>query len=137
MTRASSMPVQMQHLLGAMAVAAALAGCGRPATEPIASPAPAASPPAAGPARWIGRWQGPEGSFLDISGGAGAYRVTVQNLDGPRSFDATASEDAIRFTRDGVTETIRAGSGADTGMKWLADKKDCLVVKAGEGYCRS
>jgi len=134
--RPPTMTMQVQQVLGAAAIAAALAGCGRPAHEPVAPTAPAASRPAAGPARWIGRWQGPEGTFLDISGSAGAYRVTVQNLDGPRSFDAIASEDAISFTRDGVKETIRAGSGADTGMKWLADKKDCLVVKAGEGYCR-
>jgi hypothetical protein len=26
--------------------------------------------------------------------------------------------------------------GARTGMKWLADKRDCLTVAFGEGYCR-
>ena len=34
------------------------------------------------------------------------------------------------------TETIIATSGKGTGMKWLADKHDCLVIKPGEGYCR-
>jgi hypothetical protein len=104
-------------------------------THAASAPAAAASAKPATDA-WIGRWLGPEGTFLDIAGGSGTYRVTVQNLDGPRTFDATASGLLIRFTRDGVNETIRAGSGADTGMKWLMDKKDCLVVKAGEGYCR-
>ena len=47
-----------------------------------------------------------------------------------------AAGDTIAFERGGIKETIRAGSGADTGMKWLSEKKDCLVVKPGEGYCR-
>lgn len=124
-------------MLGAAAVAAALVGCGKTSPEPVAPPQSTASTAVALPTRWLGRWQGPEGTFLDISGGAnGSYRVTVQNLDGPRSFDATAGTDWLSFTRDGINETLRAGSGADTGMKWLADKTDCLVVKAGEGYCR-
>ena len=38
--------------------------------------------------------------------------------------------------RDGVRESLRPGSGVETGMKWLQDKSDCLVVKPGEGYCR-
>jgi hypothetical protein len=39
--------------------------------------------------------------------------------------------------RDGTTETIRATDGAGTGMKWLANKTDCLVVTVGsEGFCR-
>jgi hypothetical protein len=31
---------------------------------------------------------------------------------------------------------LRATDGAGTGMKWLADKTDCLVVAPGEGFCR-
>ncbi len=124
-----------------------LAACSKAPPEP--APAPAATPPAVVPApegtaasaavdvsAWLGRWQGPEGTFLEISGTPGAYRVTVQNLDGPRSFDAATSATGLSFVRDGVTETVRAGNGVETGMKWLADKQDCLVVKAGEGYCR-
>lgn len=126
---------------GCLTLVAAItcSGCSKTAPEPPPAPVAASGPVATAadmPAAWLGRWQGPEGTFLDISGTAGAYRVTVQNLDRPRSFDATASAGTLSFTRDGVTETVRAGSGADTGMKWLADKKDCLVVKAGEGYCR-
>lgn len=101
-----------------------------PAASTGAAPEPDVSP------GWFGRWQGPEGTFLEIAGGPGTYRVTVQNLDGPRTFDAKAGSGTLVFLRDGALETIRAGNGVDTGMKWLADKKDCLVVKAGEGYCR-
>src|SRR6266851_9768506 len=32
-------------------------------------------------------------------------------------------------------ETIRSGNGEQTGMKWLLDKKNCLVTRYGEGYC--
>ncbi len=88
---------------------------------------------------FTGKWTGPEGTSLVISplGVGGNYTVTVTNLDGPRDFPATTMAGGITFTRDGKTLTIHHGSGADTGMKWLADKTDCLVVDANEGYCRS
>ncbi|MDY6983112.1 MAG: hypothetical protein SV422_08495 [Pseudomonadota bacterium] len=85
---------------------------------------------------WLGDWRGPEGTLLTIAGGQGVYRVTVRDLDGPRSFDGNAVPNGIAFTRDGVTETITATDGAGTGMKWLADKRDCLVIHPGEGFCR-
>lgn len=59
------------------------------------------------------------------------------NLDGARTFPATATAEGISFERDGVRESIRVTDGAATGMKWLADKSDCLTVKPGEGYCRN
>lgn len=85
---------------------------------------------------WLGRWNGPEGTFLSLAGGNGTYEVTVQNLDGPRLFAGVAVGEQIRFERDGVTELIRATDGAATGMKWLAEKSDCLTIRLGEGYCR-
>ena len=85
---------------------------------------------------WVGTWQGPEGTSLAIAKQEVGYEVTVTNLDGPRSFHGVAADDVLEFERDGVRETLRAGDGAATGMKWLAGRKDCLVVKAGEGYCR-
>lgn len=85
---------------------------------------------------WLGKWTGPEGTFLELAGGHGKYDVTVQNLDGPRKFEGRYADGGIEFDRDGARETIRATNGAETGMKWLADKKNCLTVRAGEGYCR-
>lgn len=85
---------------------------------------------------WLGRWSGPEGTFLLLEGGEGRYRVTVQNLDGPRTFDGIAVGDRIQFVRDGIVESVSATNGADTGMKWLRDKANCLTVRFGEGYCR-
>lgn len=111
-----------------------------PAPTPSSSAAPAPASPVATPPpipdQWLGQWHGPEGSFVRITGGQGHYDVTIQNLDGPRTFAGTAVGDRIEFQRDGQTEALRASNGQQTGMKWLAEKKDCLTVKAGEGYCR-
>lgn len=117
-----------------------LLACGAKDPPPAASTPDVAatrpSPSVAPTDRWIGKWSGPEGTFLEILGGSGKYRITIRNLDGPRSFDGVGQGGRITFERDGASESLRAGSGAETGMKWLADKTDCLVVKAGEGYCR-
>jgi hypothetical protein len=85
---------------------------------------------------WLGDWRGPEGTLLTLAGGQGAYRVTVRDLDGPRSFDAHAVDGGIAFERDGRMETIRATDGVGTGMKWLMEKRDCLVIRPSEGFCR-
>ncbi len=85
---------------------------------------------------WLGTWTGPEGTFLKLDGANGTYDVTIQNLDGARTFRGTAAGDAIVFERDGLQESISATDGAATGMKWLSDKVHCLTVRRGEGYCR-
>ena len=84
---------------------------------------------------FTGKWTGPEGTSLAVTPQGAGYTVTVVNLDGPRDFTGTAQGDGIVFTRDGQVFTIRKGTGDDTGMKWLAGKKDCIVVATGEGYC--
>jgi hypothetical protein len=85
---------------------------------------------------WLGTWTGPEGTSLEIEKDKFAYRLTVTDLDGPRVFRGAAARGGIDFMRDGESLTIRPGSGADTGMKWLAGKHTCLVVAPHEGYCR-
>jgi hypothetical protein len=87
--------------------------------------------------QWSGQWNGPEGTFLRIAGGQGKYEITIQNLDGPRTFQGSAAGHQIQFERDGVKESIRATNGVETGMKWLSEKSNCLTVRAGEGYCRN
>jgi hypothetical protein len=99
-------------------------------------PTPESPPASPGPPQWIGKWFGPEGTFVDIATDAGQYRITISNLDGPRTFPGVADGRQLTFERDGVRESLRAGTGVETGMKWLLEKKDCLVVKPGEGYCR-
>jgi membrane-bound lytic murein transglycosylase MltF len=86
--------------------------------------------------KWLGQWNGPEGTFLVLSKSADKYKVKIQSLDGPATYEGVRAGGRINFTRNGKTESIRAGRGQDTGMKWLMDKKNCLVIKAGEGFCR-
>lgn len=85
---------------------------------------------------WLGRWNGPEGTYLRIESGGGRYKVTIQDLDAARTFEGRSTAGQIVFERDGVKESIRATAGPDTGMKWLADKANCLTIRPGEGYCR-
>lgn len=99
--------------------------------------APAVSVAAIDPSAFTGKWTGPEGTALTITPQGADYKVTVQNLDGPRDFVGTAADGGIQFIRDGQTFVIRPGSGEETGMKWLADKDNCLIVAPGEGFCRS
>ena len=110
-----------------------LAGCGKKE-----SPAPVAKPPAVSALdAWQGTWNGPEGTYLKLTAKPGSrYEIVIADLDGPRSFEGVGSGDEIHFTRDGQQERIQATDGAGTGMKWLADKSECLMVKPGEGYCR-
>jgi hypothetical protein len=126
----------------------ALAACGRQPSPPASASAPSTSAPdtsAAGASapvpgvatdRWLGHWTGPEGTYLDIVGGHGRYAITIRNLDGARTFDGTGQGDRIAFERDGAAESLHATNGAETGMKWLAEKSNCLTVRTGEGYCR-
>lgn len=87
----------------------------------------------------LGRWVGVEGMYLVVAKGAapGRYRLDMQwDLDHKGSFAGRAEGDAIAFDRAGVHERLRPTDGAATGLKYLADKRDCLTVKPGEGYCR-
>ena len=110
-----------------------------PASSDVASAVtsrPSVSAASVDPATFTGKWTGPEATFLTITPDGAGYKVEVQNLDGPNDFYGAPVADGIQFTRDGTTYIIHPGTGADTGMKWLADKHHCLVVTAGEGYCR-
>jgi hypothetical protein len=85
---------------------------------------------------WIGRWNGPEGTYLGISKSGDTYEIQIKDLDKVQTYRGTATSDGISFERNGKGETIRLGNGERTGMKWLADKKDCLVIRKSAGYCR-
>jgi hypothetical protein len=86
--------------------------------------------------QWLGKWIGPEGTYLQLSKSADHYTVLIQSLDGRNAYQGNSTPSGIEFQRDGKTETIHAGIGQDTGMKWLLDKKNCLVIHTGEGFCR-
>jgi hypothetical protein len=86
---------------------------------------------------WLGQWNGPEGTYLLLSKEGGRWMVTIQSLDGPQTYEGVAAGgDHLEFERDGKLESIRAASGQQTGMKWLLEKSDCLMIRTGEGFCR-
>ena len=87
---------------------------------------------------WIGKWTGVEGLFLDIAKTEtpGSYKLTVGLMDGTKDYTGTASGETITFLRNGVKETIRPATGDETGLKWLAGKPNCLMIKQAEGFCR-
>jgi hypothetical protein len=95
------------------------------------------------PYAWAGRWTGPEGTYLELNQvqavdtAPASYDIAIRDLDRERRYSGHAQGDTIVFTRNGVTETIRQGNGKETGMKWLADKHRCLIIRTGEGYCRN
>ena len=103
------------------------------------SPRATATPPTKGNIqadKWLGQWNGPEGTYLLLSKSGERFVVKIQSLDGPNTYEGISVGDRIQFERDGKTEIIRAGTGAETEMKWLLDEKNCLIIKAGEGFCR-
>jgi hypothetical protein len=85
---------------------------------------------------WLGKWIGPEGTFLELARADGGYDVLVQSLDGPAHYAGVPVDAHIEFTRAGKRESIQATDGPGTGMKWLAEKHDCLVIQPSEGFCR-
>jgi hypothetical protein len=126
---------------GFLVLLLSIAGC-RNQTSSVSSTAPLSAPNSAGAVteptdEWLGRWDGPEGTYLELSRNGDKYVVVIQDLDGPKKFEGFGDGHRIRFTRDGKTEFISAGDGEAAGMKWLADKKNCLLTKKGEGWCRN
>ena len=91
-------------------------------------------------AAWAGKWTGVEGMYLTITPGElGKYKLEMQagTDDSTKgSYDGADSEHGIQFKRGGEQLSLHRGNGDDTGLKYLAGKKECLIVKSGEGYCR-
>ena len=89
-------------------------------------------------ADWAGKWIGVEGMFVTITPGEpGKYKLEMQSdLDTKGTYDGADSEHGIKFKRGTEELSLRRGSGDETGLKYLAGKKECLIVKDGEGYCR-
>ncbi|MGV7120640.1 hypothetical protein [Sphingopyxis sp. 550A] len=89
-------------------------------------------------ASWAGKWTGVEGMYATITTAEpGKYKLEMQSdLDTKGSYDGEDSEHGIKFKRGSEDLSLRRGSGDETGLKYLAGKKDCLIVKPGEGYCR-
>ena len=100
-----------------------------------------ATDPATAPHRfadWAGKWTGVEGMYATITPTEpGKYKLEMQSdLDTKGTYDGKDSEHGIKFKRGSEELSLRRGSGDETGLKYLAGKKECLIVKEGEGYCR-
>ena len=89
-------------------------------------------------ADWAGKWTGPEGMYVTITAAdPGKYKLEMQSdLDTKGTYDGSDSEHGIQFTRGTEKLSLTRASGDETGLKYLAGKKECLKVKDGEGYCR-
>ena len=89
-------------------------------------------------ADWAGKWTGVEGMYATITPTEpGKYKLEMQSdLDTKGTYDGEDSEHGIKFKRGSEELSLRRGSGDETGLKYLAGKKECLIVKEGEGYCR-
>ena len=89
-------------------------------------------------ASWAGKWTGVEGMYVTITTAEpGKYKLEMQSdLDTKGTYDGQDSEHGIQFTRGTDKLSLTRASGDETGLKYLAGKKECLIVKAGEGYCR-
>lgn len=86
---------------------------------------------------WLGRWAGVEGTSLEISKKGDQFAIRITDLDGPKTYEGVAAGDHLEFKRGDKTETIRPTDGNGTGMKYLTEEKNCLVITVGsEGYCR-
>lgn len=120
-------------------------------TPPVATQSPSISPEAANLAeaavqKLIGKWDGQEGTYLTVTEKMGAdgkqqfprkFEVEIKDLDKAERFEGTAKDGVIEFTRKGKTETVKAATGAETGMKYLEKETNCVVVtKGSEGFCK-
>ena len=89
-------------------------------------------------ADWAGKWTGPEGLYVIITPGTeGKITLEMQSdLDTKGSYEGTATAGGISFKRGDEMLTLKQATGDETGLKYLAGKKNCLMVKSGEGFCR-
>ena len=85
----------------------------------------------------VGRWSGADGKYVNITRKGDKYSIELSDTAGPKTYDGTAKGDVIEFTRNGKTETIKAASGAETGIKGFEKENNCVMItKGSEGYCK-
>lgn len=111
------------------------------AADTAAAVAPATTAAANAPvshAEWAGKWVGVEGMFVEITPTeGGGYSLTMQSdLDTQGTYAGVDAPGGIAFERGGRQLLLKAATGDQTGLKYLAGKSDCLMVAEGEGYCR-
>ena len=107
-------------------------------TNAMPATPPAPSETAMLEADYLGRWTGVEGMYLVVASrpGGGVTLDMQWDLDHKGTFDGSVTAEGLRFMRKDVAEIAVHANGDNTGLKYLAGKQDCLLVKPGEGYCR-
>ncbi len=113
-------------------VLAGLLTCACSRSEPPTPPP--VPPPSYG--HWIGQWAGPEGTSLAVTKTGDVYTVSIRDLDRSTTYKAEPVAEGLQFERRGQLEVLHATDGPGTGMKWLAERRECLTVNPGEGFCR-
>lgn len=131
---------RLMMLCAAMICATGLVACGPAQPEAEAPLAPEVTVAAPLPTdAWVGDWIGVEGNTLKIeaTGTPGEYKILERTLDGPLSYTGRAAGATIAFQdADQQARTIQAGTGEQTGLKYLAGKTNCLWIASGRGFCR-
>ena len=108
-----------------------------PAASPAGSPSPASNIAAGKADSLIGRWAGTGEAYLNVTKKGDKFSIEIAGASGPKTFEGTAKGDVIEFMRNGKTETLRAGSGGDTGVKGFEKETNCVVITKGtEGFCK-
>ncbi len=85
---------------------------------------------------YMGTWTGAKGATLKILPNGAAYTLTIADASGRHDYPAAVKDGTLTFDRDGATLTLTKGDGTATGDSDLKGKHDCIIVAAGEGYCR-
>ncbi len=85
---------------------------------------------------FMGTWTGVKGATLKIVPNGTAYTITLADGTASHSYAATVKDGTLTFDRDGQNYTLTKGDGTATGEDELKGKHDCIIVAAGEGYCR-
>lgn len=132
----------MRIVIGALALAL-LGGCSGQTSPDDATSSPAIAVDAAAteatvPLEWAGKWIGPEGLYVIIRplDGSSVELEMQSDLDTLDTYAGSITPEGISFERGGEMLLLKPASGADTGLKYLAEKTNCLMVQPGEGYCR-
>lgn len=85
---------------------------------------------------YMGTWTGATGATLKIVPNGTAYTLTLSDGKTGHDYAGTVKDGALTFDRDGSTYTLTKGDGTATGQGELKGKHDCVIVAAGEGYCK-